>query len=573
MHICRVLETLSDQNNWRFAQVGAAQRVPTVRQQPKKEIFMKAIRALLFGVMGTAVLFALFSSNVWPKTAVAAPDTTPVTTITVNSGKDLDTSNSTTCATQPCTLRRAVIQARNLPTNQRPVLIAFNIPATAEEGYNSALQIWKIQFIGISTDLATLRYLNGSIIIDGSTQPGGRAIGPKIILVGSGTGQNDGLKLGSTAVENANEIRGLGFQMFKTHIYVNSSSNIIENNWFGLSDDGTNIVLRGGGEDDGSGNTGISVAANISNNVIQNNVFTGLAGVAAAINGNTTTFANNFIGTIADGTVPDKETDPSLVCLQWDWLGGSGISISGNGNLIENNTFAGLRLAVEPPTIQADTIRVSGDNHIIRNNKIGLDAANAEIGVCGRGIYLQGGTEFNQITTNRIVKPGLSAISLNDTPVVSTSDANTMRGNVIKKLTPWGEIEGNNSPEDAIQITKSLPDAFRNFKPAAVANIDGTAVTGTAGAASPCPNCIVELFLDDTDAITETLQSLAVVTANASGNWSATLPAPLATGQALRTTSTTAQNNTITGMSLGTTTGLSVLYRAAYKVFLPTLPR
>ena len=64
-----------------------------------------------------------------------------------------------------------------------------------------------------------------------------------------------------------------------------------------------------------------------------------------------------------------------------------------------------------------------------------------------------------------------------------------------------------------------------------------------------------------------------MVTANASGNWSATLPAPLATGQALRTTSTTAQNNTITGMSLGTTTGLSVLYRAAYEVFLPTLPR
>lgn len=539
---------------------------------------MKALRALLFGVFGTAVLFTLFSSHVWSQeTAVApitaAPYTTPVTTITVNSTADPDTSNSTTCTTPPCTLRRAVIQARGLPANQKPVLIAFNIPTT-DPGYNSTLQIWKIQFSGISSiDNAAVRYLNGSVIIDGSTQPGGRTSGPKIILVGPGTGQWDGLKLGETATQNANEVRGLGFQMFKTHIYVNSASNVIANNWFGLNDDGTNIVLRGGGEDDGSGNTGVSVGANVANNVIQNNVFTGIAGVAAAINGNDTVFSNNYVGTIANGTVPGKATDPSLICSQWDWLGGSGISLSGDGNLVEDNVFAGLRIAVEPPTIQADTIRMAGDNHVIRNNKIGLDVNNAEIGVCGRGIYLQGGTEFNQITTNRIIKPGLSAISLNDTPVVSTSDANTLRGNVIKKLTPWGEIEGNNSPEDAIQITKSLPDAFRNFKPAQVTSIDGTAVSGTNGAGSSCPNCIVELFLDDTDAITETLQSLAVVTANASGSWSATLPAALTSGQALRTTSTTTQHNTIPGMSLGTTTGLSALYTPGYDVYLPMIKK
>ena len=491
------------------------------------------------------------------------------TTITVNSGKDLDTNNSTTCTTQPCTLRRAVNQARNLPANEKPVLIAFDIPATAGEGYNSTLQIWKIQFIGIATAGGTLRYLNGGITIDGSTQPGGRTTGPKIILVGAGTGQWDGLKLGETATQNANEIRGLGFQMFDTHIYVNSSSNIIADNWFGLSDDGTNIVLRGGGEDDGSGNTGVSVAANSTNNVIQNNVFSGLAGVAAAINGDDTTFANNYIGTIANGTVPDKETDPSLVCSQWDWLGGSGLSLSGSRNIVENNVIAGLRIAVVPPTIQADAIRMSGDYHIIRNNRIGLDINNAEIGVCGRGIYLLGGTEFNQITANKVIRPGLSAISLNDTPVVSTSDANTLRGNVIKKLTPWGEIEGNNSPEDAIQITKSLPDAFRNFKPAPVTSIDGTTVSGTSGADSPCPNCTIEIFLDDTDTITEALQSLAVVSADASGNWTATLPAALTAGQGLRTTSTTTQNNTIPGMSLGTTTGLSELYTTADPPVVP----
>ncbi len=543
----------------------------------------KTIRSLLTPAFAASILLALLLLYVGPGPSKAADDhpvqpakvfTTPVTTITVNSTTDPDTSDSRTCLTYtPCTLRRAVIQARSLPANQKPVLIAFNIP-TSDPGYNASLQIWKIQFSGISSAAnASLRYLNGSTIIDGSTQPGGRADGPKIILMGPGTGQWDGLKLGETVTQNANEIRGLGFQMFKTHIYVNSASNVIANNWFGLSDNGTNIVLRGGGEDDGSGNTGVSVGANVINNVIEYNVFTGIAGVAAAINGSYTTFSNNYIGTIANGTVPDKETDPSLICSQWDWLGGSGLSMSGDHNTIENNVIAGIRIAVEPPTIQADAMRVAGDYHVIRNNKIGRDATNVEVGVCGRGIYLQSGTEFNQITTNRIIRPGLSGISLNDTPTVSTSDANTLRGNIIKKLTPWGEIEGNNSPEDAIQITKSLPDAFRNFKPAAVTMINGVSVSGTSGANSLCPNCIIEIFLDDTDAITETLQSLAVVTANTNGNWNATLPAALTAGQALRTTSTTAQNNTIAGMSTGTTTGLSKLYLAESKIYLPMIIR
>ncbi len=517
-------------------------------------------------------LLGVFHSGGRAANLAAPRRTTPVTTITVNSTDDPDTSDSRTCLTHtPCTLRRAVIQARNLAPAQKPALIAFDIPTT-DSGYDATLLLWKIEFSGISSAAnATLRYLNGSIIIDGSTQPNGRAEGPKIILVGPGTGQEDGLKLGETAAQNTNEIRGLGFQNFTTHIYVNSSSNLIENNWFGLNDEGTGIVLRGGGEDDGSGNTGVSVSAGNTSNLIQNNVFAGIAGVAAALNGDDTTFANNYVGTRADGTVPDPE--PDLVCSQWDWLGGSGLSISGDGNIIENNTIAGIRIAVEPPTIQADAIRVGGDNHIIRNNKIGVDAANTEVGVCGRGIYLQSSTAFNQITTNLIVNPGYSAISLNDTPVVSTSDANTLRGNIIKKLTPWGEIEGNNSPEDAIQMTKSLPDAFRNFKPAKVTSINGVTVSGTSGDNSLCPDCIIEIFLDDTDTITETLQSLAVVTAGADGSWTATLPAPLTSGQGLRTTSTTTHNNTISGMSIGTTTGLSVLYTPITKVYLPIVRR
>jgi len=40
----------------------------------------------------------------------------------------------------------------------------------------------------------------------------------------------------------------------------------------------------------------------------------------------------------------------------------------------------------------------------------------------------------------------------------------------------------------------------------------------------------IELFLDDTDAVTETPTSLDIVTADSSGNWSATMLAPLRPG-------------------------------------------
>ena len=57
------------------------------------------------------------------------------------------------------------------------------------------------------------------------------------------------------------------------------------------------------------------------------------------------------------------------------------------------------------------------------------------------------------------------------------------------------------------------------------------------------------------------------------GSWSATLPFALAQSQGVRTTSTTAQSNTISGMSAGTTTGLSRLYGVKYQVFLPLVLR
>jgi hypothetical protein len=557
---------------------------PKIYVDYKKECFMKpkslvlavftlvaasGLLALMFGLLNTTQGAAAVSTQ-----ASERVQAVPVTVITVTSGTDPDTSDSYTCLNHtPCTLRRAVIQARNLSAGEKPVLIAFDIPEDAGEGYDSTLNIWNIEFSGISSNAnAALRYLNGGIIIDGATQPGGRSDGPKIILV-SNSPQDDGLKLGETGSQDGNEIRNLGFQNFKTHIYVNSSENIIEYNWFGLDDEGTAPYLRNGNPADGSGNTGVSIQSGAQYNLIQHNVFLGLAGVAAAIRDKYNTFSYNYVGTAADGSV-DKQTDPDLICTPEDWLGGGGISVdgvvySGINHTIENNIFAGLRFDQFSISTPPDAIRIGGTYHLIQNNKIGIDATGAEVGTCGRGIYLIASPHDMQVISNTIVDSGLSAISLNDV----LYDAVLLRNNTVKKNSAWPEIEGNPKPEDAIQLGPSLVDPLENFIPAQVTDIDGTTVLGTSGAGSACPNCAIELFLDDDDAVKEALQSLAVVTADADGNWTATLPFELSSSQGLRTTSTTAKYGTIPGISAGTTTGLSDLYlnNPIQKTYLPFL--
>ncbi len=529
---------------------------------------MRSKTAIRFSLI--VLLLALGWAAVFTPAGMAAARRTPAayaTTITVDSGKDLDNSDSKTCLTAtPCTLRRAVIQARN---SAKPVLIEFAIPEDAAEGYDSSLDIWRIQFLYTSsTSLATLRYLNGEITIDGSTQPGGRAAGPKIILIGPGTGQNDGLKLGETALQNANAIRNLGFQNFSDAIIVNSDLNIIEDNWFGLSDDGTQPALRNDEPEDGTGSSGVAISDGSDQNVIQNNVFLGFDGVAAAIRGEANLFAGNYVGTRFDGRVTEKQTAASLLCTTVDWLGGGGLSLDGPDHIIENNIFAGLRQEIFAISTQPDAIWVQStcDGCIIQNNKIGLDSKNNKIGVCGIGIDITNGEEVS-VLDNQFANPYHSALFLNG----SAYDANTLSGNLIQKTTPWLAPDDQLKADDAMLRFTGLPDPFEFFKPAKVTSIEGLTVTGTAGDDSPCPNCTIEIFLDDNDGITETLQSLAVVTANARGNWTATLPAELAEGQGLRTTSTSTQYNVIPGMNAGTTAGLSEIYLPVieFQVYIP----
>lgn len=526
-----------------------------------------SLLVMCLGMVAVSVLLGLAATRA--ERAVAAPDRPYATTITVDSSRDVSTSMSERCDTHtPCTLRRAIVQARLLAPEERPVLIQFNIPAS-DVGYNATLAIWELE-VKSTADPAVFRTIEGGqITIDATTQPGGREADPKIILVGPSTGNKNGLVVGvnATGSHDGNVVRGLGFQNFRDHVTVNSNNNLIEQNWFGLTSDGLSAYLRDNNPQNGSGAGGLVFTSGGRDNTVQNNLFLGLSGVAVAVRGTSQTIRDNFIGTRYDGQITEKQTDPTLICTPVDWLGGSGISVADSNHTIVNNTFAGIRIQVSQWSLQADAIRVSGQGHTIQENRIGEDSEDRAVGVCGRGIYLSDGPKNLLVLQNRIIDAELSAISLNGV----LYDANTLRSNVIVKNHAWPQIDGSPRPEAAIQVNPSLPDPLENFVPAQVTAIDGVNVQGSA--VSPCANCEIELFLDDTDDVVEALASLAVVTANAQGEWTATLPAPLTSGQGIRTTSTTAQFNTIANISAGTTSGLSELYVAGYDIYLPAVIR
>ena len=154
-----------------------------------------AVVALLVFAFGLLAPGALAETRHVPAPGEVMAD--PVTIITVNSGTDPDNSKSKKCSTAtPCTLRRAIVQARALSAGERPVLIDFDIPATPAEGYDASLGIWKIHPLNTSDPSVFRRLEGGQVTIDGSTQPRGRADGPKIVIVGPGTGNKDGLIVG-----------------------------------------------------------------------------------------------------------------------------------------------------------------------------------------------------------------------------------------------------------------------------------------------------------------------------------------------------------------------------------------
>ncbi|NJO84276.1 MAG: hypothetical protein HC828_16830 [Blastochloris sp.] len=133
-----------------------------------------------------------------------------------------------------------------MPTNQRPVLIAFDLP-DAEADNPAAPTSWKIQLnegvggnLGSTTGAA---FVGGDITIDGFTQgtlpdsvnATGRTDAPPVLIESST--QVDRFTIDG----NNNTVRGIAFQYLR--VLFTGNNNLIEETWHGLNDDGTDIYL------------------------------------------------------------------------------------------------------------------------------------------------------------------------------------------------------------------------------------------------------------------------------------------------------------------------------------------
>lgn len=496
--------------------------------------------------------------------------TQAVTTITIDTIADLNSgSNTQTCAftsgvfvaaTDGCTFRRAIREAAARPPADRPIAIVFDLPSdAATDG------VWTLPIVATLPPLRTASIINktGEVTIDGATQPGGRTTGPKIIF-----DTNDF----SLEVESENNtIRNLSFQGGGV-IFLKEDGNIVENIWMGLSADGQSMVFRDPARPDRMAGGGIFISSD--NNIVRNNVITGAFARAVDINSGTRNnlIQDNLIGTRADGTVPSVPT--AAQCLRslsrdpQNWYGGWGIALSGSNHEVTGNRIAGLHILQTANSTPPLAIEIFGANHLIKDNIIGVDSAEQQVGVCGQGIKVSGNN--TQIVENTIVRSRVGFEGIVPTAILASDTSPTfgqitVQGNIVEA-----------GPGEVYSFAAGIPRVLREFQPAAITSIDGVTVQGTSGANSPCPGCRIDFYSDNDDDVAEALSYLGSTIADDEGNFTFTLDAELAPDTGIRTSSTTQSAGVIGNYLAGTTTTFSQLYQPTppadgKTVYLPLL--
>ena len=525
---------------------------------------LRCNRVLLVGVL------TLLVSTLAPIRGSSLAEPTPAsamggTTIVVDSTLDLATGisfNDETCtytqaalyAPAPdgiCTLRRAVLEASARPLADRPIMIEFNIPK-ADPNYDSSLDLWEVQI-----DESYVWMLEGGqITIDGSSQPGGRTDGPKIMI----NNNRDNLATFGRSLDvldSGNTIQDVGFHGGGL-LVLDGPGNVVENIWMGLSNDGLEMKLASTASTQAMRSMargGILLpSANSDNNKILNNIIIGTQSPAIEISagGDDNQLIGNWVGMNAQAEVAisstyisctrDLDYDPSL------WYGGDGIEVFGDDNLIADNYLAGLHYTQSLSALPPTAIAVHGTNNDIADNVVGRDRNGSRVGVCGQGIVVGG----DQVTVTRndvlFSRNGFSSATIGselDTAIlVDEFDPLT--------ATPWIEvwnntISGLDQSEASYYATRfdgpGVASPMINFVPAKVTEIAGTTVSGTngdtlgGGSSQPCPNCTIYLYLDDLDDRVEALGLLGTATADANGDWTTTISQSLSSGQSLRTQS------------------------------------
>ncbi len=510
----------------------------------------------------TALLLALLWGIHWSRSATAV---TFVTTLTVNTTEDVENSLSKTCSSATdgkCTFRRAIVEASGLSPTDRPVLIQFNIPTTDTNYQREAPGTWTVMVDkGALPPLKTQSILDktGNVTIDGATQPGGRASGPKIFI----HLDDRSLEIESTG----NTIRNLGFIVMGS-VALKEDGNTVEDNWMGLSGDGQSLVLRTPGDPKRLA-IGGGVTLRSDNNIVRRNIIAGAFARAIDIDGgDNNLISENIVGARADGTVPDVPSQSECVAsFNYDtqnWYGGWGISLSGSNNTIENNRIVGMQNLRAANDTAPMALEIFGSGHTIRNNIIGMDAddpANDYTGVCGQGIKVSG-------SNTRI----LDNIIARSRPGFESNQGDLLNGAILysdNRFSPGGiTLSGNlvlQGPGNIYAFGPDVVQALRLFRPARITGISGVTVTGSNGMDpdgnfSPCPGCRIEFFRDGTNSDADALSYLGSTTADANGDFSFTLSQPLSSGQGIRTSSTTAGANIIGTLAMSTTTQFSGLY-------------
>lgn len=560
----------------------------------------RIVPALVFLLLGSMALVQTHvpMTDNGTNTHGLSAQTTYETTITVTSTDDSDVSKAHTCYTTPgvgqtafpgeCTLRRAIIEASSLPESDRPVLIDFDIPTT-DDGYDATQGIWRIVVNNTGATNADLPPIEGGqVTIDGTTQTGGRSEGPNIFITANYletvASPSLRLRLGEIAGDDGYTVRGLGLQGFG--ISMVGSDNLVEQNWLGLTDDGERIwFYRGenplfvtrtrtatgayvttpvvdnayffeGDPEKGNGAEIVDRKAG-SNNIIRDNVLAGTNGIAIDISSTDSQVTGNFVGSRADGTIPDR--DDHRTCkpnaLYYNWFGGSGIKLTGDATnvVVSDNVIVGmLKYSKDVKNTPVDALAVYGNGNTVEDNRIGVDANDKAVGVCGQGLDMGGHNQT--IRNNTLVDTRGGAFGIYGSADIL--DAIHLTGNTTRLSYLGMEPNIPSNP----YFGQTVPNAYKQFNSAAITSLDGTAVEGTAGADSPCAGCAIELYSDNADNQIEALELLATTTADAEGNWEATLSRELADGEGIRTATTTADNAQISGIDAPTTAKFSDLY-------------
>ncbi|HFE66947.1 MAG TPA: hypothetical protein ENJ93_06760 [Chloroflexi bacterium] len=481
-----------------------------------------------------------------------------------------------------CTLRRAIVEAGARPDADRPITIQFNIPLT-DTNYNNTLQVWEVQIDESYAWELDRRFITddgGQVTIDGNTQPGGRSGGPKIMV----NTNRDNLAIFGQSLEirtSNNTLRNLGF-IGGGQIILYEGSNLVENIWMGLKADGSGLSLASTASSQAMRSMargGIILPNEDSdNNIIRNNRIIGAFERAIRItsSGDNNQITNNFIGMNASGLVP-APFDTGVDCTRnvaYDanlWYGGRGIQVTGSNNTITGNRFAGLHVTQAANDTPPITMEISGNGHTVTGNIIGRDTANNNIGVCGQGMLLQGTNllvELNTIVHSRNgFDPNDDGTDFDTAMMTQSFETGSGKWITVRKNTVIDAGQSTHPDHVYRFASPGVPIELRQFNPAKVTNINGLAVSGTQGddavlpgptiISAACPNCQVYLYADDLDSRIEALEFLGEATADASGNWSATLSRALTANEGLRTQSMANGNGVIYNFGTGTTSKLS----------------